>query len=333
MFTQMRTFNLKIISAILFVTTFLVGGLFLNSKTEAATTVKSYGVSYSLSPIISTTNTDGSVTTRILVGCAPSSGDSFDINTGLPCTNVSTVLKTCAVGDIYDINTGIRCSDYIKPVLVGCGINGGDAYDINTGNKCKNNAVIATISKPNTIAKITPISSITPKLTSNTTKTTVTDTVLGISPLASSLLDTSTTEENTDTLSGREILKNNITASVQKAGAIITGPMSVSVILLIILILLGGGYGVYSFKKKDDIVEPETVKHGTVKPIAQAEVNKVSTQTAPTTPAKPATPEVPHVNTTPATPTPSQMPHTNIPQNTNPQISHMSASQTTTPSK
>lgn len=292
----MRT-NLKSIGAILFVTTFLVGGFFINTlKTEAATTVKSFGVSYSLSPIINTTNSDGSLTTRILVGCAPTSGDLYDVNTGRPCNNIKTVLVGCKAGsgDIFDINTGIRCASYIKPVLVGCGINGGDAYDINTGNKCTNKVIIATLSKPtNTIAKITPISSsITPKLTSNTTKTTVTDKVLGISPL----------EENTNDLSGRETLKNTITASVEKAGSILTGPMSVSIILLIILILLGGGYGVYSFRKKDKVVETITTKT-----VTQTPVNK---------------------------PTP-QMPNTNMPisQNPNPQISHINTSQTTTPVK
>lgn len=293
----MRTFNLKIISAILFVTTFLVGGFFLNtSKTEAATRVESFGVSYLLSPIINTTNADGSLTTRILVGCAPTSGDLFDINRGIPCNNMKTVLIGCRAGsgDVFDINTGIRCGDYIKPVLVGCGINGGDAYDINTGNKCTNKAVIATsISKPNILAKITPISSnITPKLTTNTTKTTVTDKVLGISPL----------EENTNDLSGRETIKNTLTASVQKAGSILTGPMSVSIILLILLIILGGGYGVYSFKNKDKVVETITTKTVTQTPINN--------------------------------PNP-QMPHTNMPISENPksQIAHMSTSQTTTPVK
>lgn len=331
MFTQKRT-SLKFIGAILFTATFLIGGFLINTaKADAATVVESFGVFYSLSPIISTTNTDGSITTRIAVGCAPLSQDIYDINTGELCANKTPkpVIEACKVGsgDIYDMNTGRSCASYIKSVLVGCGLNSGDLYDINTGKSCKNKAITtASISKPNTtIAKITPISSIiTPKLTSNTTKTTVTDKVLEISPFVSGIMDTLPGGENTEGLSGRDILKNSLTASVQKAGSIITGPMSVSVILLILLILLGGGYGVYSFKKKDDdfktinktnmqTSKKEEVKTATeVKPInTQTQVNKPNPEISHLNASTTNTPIVP-INGPISTP---QMPQANISQN------------------
>lgn len=297
MFTQIKT-NFKFIGAIFFTIFFFVGGFFMNTaKGEAATiTVKSFGVSYSLSSPVSNINKDGSVSTVVLVGCAPLSGDLYDVNTGNPCNNVKTVLAGCKAGsgDIFDINTGIRCADYIKPVLVGCGIKSGDLYDINVGKRCTNDTIITTLSKTSktkTISKITPIS---------TTKTTVTSKAVEISPIASNLKETLPTQDNLDGISGREKIKDTLTASVAKVGSTFNGPISVWIILLVILILLGGGYGIYSLTTKDEIVETTIVKTVTQTPVTK--------------------------------PSP-QMPHTNMPisQNPNPQITHINTSQNTNP--
>ena len=244
MFTQMRTFNLKTFGVILFTSVFLIGGFFINTtKTEASSRVTSFGVSYSMSSVITTTNTDGSITTKILVGCAPKSGDLYDINTGMPCNNnVKTVLEGCRIGsgDLYDVNTGIACSSYIKSMIVGCASKSGDIYDINTGNKC---------GAPKVIAKLNKTETLTPK-----------DLTL-LTPVNKE--GTSSNKEDSS-LSGRETLKNSLTASVAKAGSIFKGPMSIWIILLIIVILLVGGYAIYGLLKKD---KKEDIKQPTTKPI------------------------------------------------------------------
>ncbi|MFA7000348.1 MAG: hypothetical protein WC241_04530 [Candidatus Paceibacterota bacterium] len=279
MFTQIKT-NFKFIGAILFTMFFLVGGLFVSTtKAEASSMVQSFGVYYSLSPVISTTNSDGSLTTRILVGCAPLSGDLYDVNTGNPCNNVKTVLAGCKAesGDIFDINTGIRCADYIKPVLVGCGAKSGDLYDINVGKRCTNTSTsIVAISKTN--------------------KTTaVANKAIEINPIVSNLKETLPTQDNPDELSrlsGREKIKDTLTASVAKVGSIFNGPISVWIILLVILIILGGGYGIYSLIKKDELVMQPVIKADTTK---KPEIKLETVKPEPV--IKPATPEVKTVNT------------------------------------
>ena len=244
MFTQMRT-NLKFIGAILFTIFFFVGGFFINTiKGEAASTVKSFNVFYSLSSPVNNTNKDGSISTIVLVGCAPKSGDLYDVNTGKHCNNnTKTVLIGCKVGsgDVFDVNTGIRCSSYIKPMLFGCAFKSVDTYDINTGKHC--GATLITLPKTNTIIKTTP---------GYTNETTVTNRIQEISPIANNIKEVLPTDENQNGLSGREKLKNSLTASVAKVGTIVSGPMSIWIILLIILILLGGSYGIYSLLKKNE---------------------------------------------------------------------------------
>ncbi|MCX6753648.1 MAG: hypothetical protein NTV03_01165 [Candidatus Nomurabacteria bacterium] len=296
MFTQMRT-NLKFIGAILFTMLFFVGGFFMNTaKGEAATTtVKSFGVSYSLSSPVSNTNKDGSVSTIVLVGCAPKSGDLYDVNTGRPCTNnIKTVLVGCKAGsgDIFDMNTGIRCSDYIKPMLFGCALKSGDNYDINIGNRCKTTTLV-TPPKTSTTAKTTP--------PITTTKTTVTSKALEISPIASNTISTIPIDENQSGLSGREKLKDTLTASAAKVGAIVRGPMSIWIILLIILILLGGSYGIYSLLRK-----PATATMPLNMPVS-------------TTKVKTPTPTITNVNPIPSIPVTApintdKMPNLNTPQ-------------------
>ncbi|MFA6392969.1 MAG: hypothetical protein WCW54_02710 [Candidatus Paceibacterota bacterium] len=302
MFTQIKT-NFKFIGAVLFTMFFLIGGLFMGTtKVEASSTVQSFGVYYSLSPIISTTNSDSSVTTKILVGCAPLSGDLYDVNTGLPCTNnTKTVLVGCKAGsgDIFDINTGIRCADYIKPVLVGCGAKSGDLYDINVGKRCTNTS-IASNTSITTIAKTNKTNAVTNK-------------AIEISPIASNLKETLPIQDNLNGpsgLSGREKIKDTLTASVAKVGSIFNGPISVWLILLVILIILGGGYGIYSLTMKDETIMQPAMKTDTIKkPEIKSETVKPET-IKPEPITKPATPEIKTVNT-PINPL-------NVPQNTNP---------------
>src|ERR1035437_9785840 len=133
MFTQTRT-NLKFIGVILFTMLFFVGGFFIKTtNVEAADGTQSFNVPYSLSPVTSTPNNDGGITTTVFIGCAPGSGDIYDINTGKPCMNITrNVLIGCAVGspDLYDINTGKPCTNKTIRVLIGCAVGSGDLFDI-----------------------------------------------------------------------------------------------------------------------------------------------------------------------------------------------------------
>jgi len=325
----MRT-NLKFIGAILFTMLFFVGGFFINTaKGEAATTtIKSLGVSYSLSSPVSNINKDGSVSTMVLVGCAPKSGDLYDVNTGRPCNNnVKTVLVGCKAGsgDVFDVNTGIRCSSYIKPMLFGCALKSGDTYDINTGNRCKTTTLVTPPKTSTTAKAIPPIT---------TTKTTVTSKAVEISPIASNIKEILPSDGSDDGLSGREKLKDSLTASAVRVGAIVSGPMSIWIILLIILILLGGSYGIYSLLRKPatttmplNMPAPHTAtpaEKSVEKKIEQAKATQQSQ------PAKPATPEVKtpaptpaptitHTNPAPITPTTAPintatLPNLNTPQ-------------------
>jgi hypothetical protein len=267
--------NFKFIGVALFAVTFLISGFSINpTKIEAASVVQSFGTTYSISSIITTTNSDKSITTKILVGCAHSSGDKYDVNTGRACNNnIKTALIGCAIGskDIYDINTGRACATYIKPVLVGCGIKSRDLYDINTGNSCKN---ILINKSSNTVTGEVSVQV-------NSTKSAEKE-ALSIN--------------NLNKPSGRELLKNSLTASVVKAGSVLKGPMSIWVILLIIVILLSGGYGVYSFINKDKKIE--------VKPEITKKPEPITPKTTPTqtpvTPIKPEAPITPNpINTNP----------------------------------
>ncbi len=269
----MRT-NLKFIGAILFTMLFFIGGFFTNTvKGEAATTtIKSFGISYSLSSPVININKDGSISTIVLVGCAPKSGYLYDLNTGRPCNNnVKTVLVGCKAGsgDVFDMNTGIRCSSYIKPVLFGCALKSGDSYDINTGNRCKTTTLATLVAHPKTSTTAKAIPPIT------TTKTT--SKAVEIKPIASNIKEIWPSDGSNDGLSGREKLKNSLTASAARVGAIVGGPMSIWIILLIILILLGGSYGVYSLLRKSVTPEVKTSTPATA-PINTATLPNLKTR-------------------------------------------------------
>jgi len=298
MITQMRTLNLKFIGTILFVITFLIGGFFVKTtNAEVVDTARSFNVSYSLSPVTSFPNNDGGLTTTVLIGCVPQSGDIYDINTGKPCVYITkTVLIGCAVGsgDLYDINTGKRCTNETIPVRIACAVGSGDLFDINTGKHCINDTSI--VINKNISAKT--VAKTIPNITT-TTKTVVTEKASELVTIPNDLIETLPTEDTKKQLSGRKMIGNSLDASVKKVGSIFTGPMSIWIILLIILILLGGGYGIYSFTKKNKKVE---VKKIITEPIIQH---------------KPITPVTPAITSEPKTTNP-QIP-LNIPNNPNPQ--------------
>ena len=273
----MRTLSLKFIGMTLFTLVFLFGGFFINIiNTEAANTVNSFGISYSMSSVFSTTHNDGSVTTRVLIGCAPKSGDLYDINTGKSCTNnIKTTLHGCRVGsgDVYDVNTGIACNNYIKSVLLGCAPKSGDLYDINTGKRCTANTY-KIIAKTNTLTDedlslLTPINS----------QGALTGSITGKSDNPEILATTKIDPLKSD-LSGREKIAKSLAASVGKAGSIAKGPMSIWIILLILIILLGGGYGVYGLVIKNKSTDKKEVKSESIK------------STAPSTSTTPAQPHL-----------------------------------------
>ena len=112
---------------------------------------------------------------------------------------------------------------------VGCNPKSGDLYDINTGKRCTNNtSVINSI----TTKEVSEVNEIIPK-----PKELVVESIQSVDEL----IETPVVEETPE---------NNLTASVGRVSSLITGPISIWTILLIIVILLGGGYGIYSLNKK-----------------------------------------------------------------------------------
>jgi len=279
MFTQTRT-NLKFIGVILFTMLFFVGGFFIKTtNAEAVDGAQSFNVSYSLSPVVYSTDSNGITTSTVRIGCAPESRDIYDINTGLRCVRItSNVLIGCAPksGDLYDINTGKQCAYVAPDERIACAPQSGDIYDIHTGQRC---TVDTSITKP-TVSIVN-----TPTITQNPTIT------QKFAPIvASNITETSpeiSPTDNTDNaLSGREKLGDSLSAGVVKAGSILKGPMSIWLILLLIIIILGGSYGIYSLvsnKGKKPIIQ-----HKPIAPVAPLTHSQINTPTpAPTTQTMP----------------------------------------------
>lgn len=254
MFNKKRFINLKSVFMSLFAMMFIFGGLFIStSNVYAAGSVRTVYVSYTLSDVVSTPNTDGGVTTKVLIGCAPGSGDVYDINTGKPCVNFpKKVLIGCAVGsgDLYDINTGKACLNVKPVVMTGCKIGSGDIYDITTGKLCTNNTKVAST----TSIQKTPVA-ITNKVNVKVTPITYNPKETTESIVAQVMKNDTAINNKDDGISGREKVKSSMMATAGKVGTILTGPMSIWIFLLIIVIILGGGYGIYNILKKDDKIE------------------------------------------------------------------------------
>ena len=294
MYTLKRT-HIKFLSSISLGILFFVCGFIINTGTLLAATSESsqsplITVSYSISEVTAL-QTDGSYTTRVIIGCAPGSGDLYDMNTGKKCT--------------YNTTT----------IIIGCSPTSGDKYDVNTGKLCKNDTSIA-IYAPKIKAQVESMKATEPTITVSLVPGTIklstkshtvaqaTNKLQEIKPItqapketltAANVVDTTmTSSDNSDnTLSGRQKLAKSLTASAQKASSIFHGPMSIWLILLIIIIVLGGGYGIYSlvFNSGEGLVEskPESAKSE----VKQEEV-KV-TQTTPIPQNKPIQSEQPKV--------------------------------------
>ena len=261
MFKQKRT-HIKFISLIVLVVTLLLGGFLVNTKTAFAATVTAPSptiVSYTMSKVIISQNIDGTFNTAIIIGCAPRSGDLYDMNTGKRCTyNTTVAIVGCAVlsGDKYDANTGKLClNDTSIPSSI-------DKKDISITN-INNEISIKTSPKLETAPIITPqIAQITSILI-KTLPVEKTKNIIVVDSITSDQNDVSGTDNTAVTLSGRAQLGNSLTASVQRIGSILQGPMSIWLILLIIIIILGGGYGIFNLisnKKNEEIIKQEPLK-------------------------------------------------------------------------
>ena len=269
MFQKKRLIDLKSIYMSLFAMVFIFGGLFVNTPNAyAAGVTRTVYTSYTLSEVVSTPNTEGGVTTKVIIGCAPGSGDLYDINTGKPCVNFTKkVLVGCAVGsgDLYDINTGKPCTNVKPVVMTGCKAGSGDIYDITTGKLCTNNTNLIITIIPTQKAPTVTVNKVTPKTTAikyNPKETT--------ESIVAEVMKNNTDINNTDDgISGREKVKSSMLATAGKVGSILTGPMSILVFLLIIIIVLGGGYGIYNILRKDEKEEinPTTKEAEPITPV------------------------------------------------------------------
>ncbi len=261
----MRTLNLKFFGMILFAIALLVGGFFLSTPSAGAVDkVQSFSAVYTLSPFTSQPNTDGGITTVINVGCSPLSGDKYDINTGKLCTGTPPkILIGCAPRsiDLYDINTGEKCKNKTTPVIIGCASGSGHIFDITTGKRCTNNTkpVISackpgsgdlfntTTGKPCPAVKSVALLS-KPTQNVNINKDIISQVVKTTDTPISYIEPTETENLADEDQSNEEILN---TASAGKIGIILKGPMSIWIILLIVIIVLTGGFGIYSLVNKN----------------------------------------------------------------------------------
>lgn len=333
----MGTLNLKFIGAtLLFATIFLVSGFFINTtKVDAADTTPILVGCKALSGDIFDITTGKRCTndTSPTIGCKALSGDLFDITTGKRCANDTRIGCKALSGDIFDITTGKRCTNDTRPAIVGCAALSGHLFDITTGKRCTNDTRIGCKALSGDIFDITTgkrcmndtrpvIAYSLPKSSTNPIKKvneTPTQVVQGpeeakpiiVSPvLSESELVKTPIEESTD---------SNLTASGEKASSILSRPMSVRTILLIIIIILAIGYGIYSLTKKDPTVVP-TYGYGgqkdknkeVIKPIITSSQAKtpnpqVSPFNTPPQP-KPQTPPLsnPQVNTPTTNPNPQK---------------------------
>jgi hypothetical protein len=262
MFTKIKIPNLKLVRVLVFALIIITGGLLYTQAASA--------MSLSISPdsnlfTISKTNVsinkDGVYTTVFLVGCLPQSGDKFDMNTGRPCTYDSntTVIYGCAPrsGDKFDMNTGVPCVYDDKAVyMIACVPGSNDTYNIYTGTPCTKKTFYTETNKElKNENKVLSSESINDKLSMNISSSTISTEQDGNPAEATSEID--------QKLSGREILKNGVAASVAKLGNITKGPMSGWLILLILVVIIGGSYGIYSFnffKKNNESEIKEEVK-------------------------------------------------------------------------
>lgn len=302
MSTHKKISNLKFISFVFFVIAFFVSGFISNVNIVSAATdskAASNPPFTSYKTIIFIEN--GISTTTVVIGCGAGTGDIYDMNTGKKCTNntAKPAVIGCAAGsgDIYDMNTGKKCTNNTKPVIVGCAKDSGDIYDMNTGKPCSeimaSSATVSVLAR--NVNTADTLSKNTTKISSSFSKNTISTEEEGESLLA-------TTDTDEDSLSGREKIGKSLAASAGKIGSMFKGPMFIWVILIII-ILLGGGYGIFNMAKKseeEDVVPAPVVK-------AEVKTNPTITTAQPTTPAHQAAP----VSATPV--------QTNQP-NTNPQV-------------
>lgn len=350
MFKQTRTLNLKFICAILFAVTFLVGSFFisvLKANAESTTFQIANASSFTMT---SYANSVGGVTTVAKVGCDPQTGDKYDINTGMICSYATTSTRiacTTGSGDKYDINTGKFCAPLASNIRTGCAAGSIDKYDINNGKLCINPATASdtVVFSANGTISVAPTyrssggitAQVLPDLNGGTGGT------VGADPILSQggLLATQQTE--TDTTNGTS---NDLSASTSdnKANPL-TGPLTTRTILLLAILILGVGYGIYRFTRKQGYDIPEYVerkekKVEAVKPVMEPQAKAPVTPQAPQQPQsqpRPAyvPPEPKHqetsVNTAPQSKIPDTAPltHTepvateqmplNMPNNPNPQ--------------
>ncbi len=265
MFTKNKISNFKLVRLVVFALIIITGGLmYVPSAQAMSLSITPDSTLFTVSKTSVSVNKDGVYKTVFLVGCLPESGDKFDMNTGKPCSYNSntTVIYGCAPrsGDKFDMNTGIPCVYDDKAVfMIACVPSSSDIYNIYTGTLCAKNKVYPETNKGlKSVTKVlqTASGSTGNKLTSNINPSTVSTEIGSNQSETASGIDKK--------LSGREILKNGLAASVAKLGNITKGPMSGWLILLILVIIVGGGYGIYSFnffKKNDEEETKNEVKN------------------------------------------------------------------------
>ncbi|HLP86265.1 MAG TPA: hypothetical protein VK153_00080 [Candidatus Paceibacterota bacterium] len=227
-----------------------MGTFFINTLTaNAQNKSESFTVTYTVSSVVSTPNSEGGTTTVVRVGCAPTSGDKYDINTGKPCSYPPTVSVRigCAPGspDLYDINTGKACTNKTTPVLKGCLSGSGHLFDITTGKPCP---VVINITSGTPVVKTVTTPKSTEVSVDNTTKE---------GPGKVEVVNGNKLDGNDLSAMSLQEVTNNDSKGNERIKTIFSWPPTIQAILLAIIILLALAYGIYRFinREKNDVLE------------------------------------------------------------------------------
>jgi hypothetical protein len=283
----------------LFAITFLVGSFFIGALKANAESLTFQIANASSFTMTIYANSVGGVTTVARVGCDPQTGDKYDINTGKICSYATSSMRiACATdsGDKYDINTGKLCAPLASNVRIGCAVGSIDKYDINIGKLCINPATVSASS--NGTISVVP----TYRSSSGVTAQVLPDLInpgtggpVGANPILSNGGLLATQKMETSTTDGTS---NDLSASTNNEKTnILTGPLTTRTILLLIILILGVGYGIYNFTRKEGYDVPEYVemkekKAEAVKPLTEPQIK---------TPVTPQTPQSKIPDTAPLT--------------------------------
>lgn len=136
------------------------------------------------------------------------------------------------------------------PERIGCEPGSGDLFNVNTGEPCDNVSVTVTVTTPTKeIPKETTTTATTTKIIPETIEP-----ILSVIEMGEELENEKGTEK-----------ENILSASAGRINLILNGPMSVWIIILMVIIIITGGFGIYG------IIDKKKNQKGNMEPIKKTE--------------------------------------------------------------